>query len=100
MTHESIGAATLLQEEEEVLGDPSFELLVRDGRPIVSGSYFIHPPLRAVEAELDDNGRLTVRANDGTEWGAENVLRTGQVNVVLYPRGEADHPAYQGKDAR
>src|SRR4051794_18725562 len=54
MDNQSIGEPTLLPEDDEVLGEPSFEILVRDGEPIVSGSYFIHPPLRAVDAEWDE----------------------------------------------
>jgi hypothetical protein len=82
-----------LHEEDEALGVPSFELLVRHGEPIVSGSYFLHPPLRAVRAEWDaaDPTRLNVRADDGSDWYAQDVPRAGLVNVVLQPVG--DHPA-------
>jgi hypothetical protein len=82
--------ATLPQEEEEVPGLPSFELVVRDGEPIVSGSYFLRPPLRAVEAEWDASqpSRLIVCADDGTLWAASDVPRTGRINVVLEPVGE------------
>jgi hypothetical protein len=82
-----------LHEEEEALGLPSFEILVRDGEPVVSGSYFLHPPLRAVRAEWDaeDPERLNVRADDGSDWYARDVPRTGLVNVALQPVG--DHPA-------
>ena len=82
-----------LHDEEEALGVPSFEILVRDGEPVVSGSYFLHPPLRAVHAKWDarDPARLEVRADDGSEWYATNVPRTGLVNVVLQPVG--DHAA-------
>ena len=44
---------TMLDEDEEILGDPSFQMWVRDGEPIVSGSYFMHPPLRAKSAQWD-----------------------------------------------
>jgi hypothetical protein len=100
MTDPQPGTPTLLQEDEEVIGDPSFELLVRDGVPIVSGSYFIHPPLRAVSADWDatTNDRLLVTADDGTHWAADNVSRTGTANAVLYPT-EGSHPAYASKDA-
>jgi hypothetical protein len=93
------GIPTLLQEEEEVLGDPSFELLVRDGRPIVSGSYFIHPPLRAISAEWDGSqpDRILVRANDGTDWIGEKVALKGTTNVPLHP-ANGSHPAYTGKE--
>ena len=79
-----------LHEEEEALGIPSFEILVRDGEAVVSGSYFLHPPLRAVRAEWDsqDPTRLNVRADDGSDWCATDVPRTGLVNVVLQPVGE------------
>ena len=82
--------AILPQEEEEGLGLPSFELVVHDGVPIVSGSYFLQPPLRAVEAEWDPDepSRLIVRADDGSAWTAAGVPRTGRVNVVLEPVGE------------
>ena len=82
-----------LHEEEEALGLPSFEILVRDGEPVVSGSYFLHPPLRAVHAEWDaaDPACLRVRADDGSDWYARDVPRSGVVNVVLQPVG--DHPA-------
>jgi hypothetical protein len=82
-----------LHEEEEALGLPSFEILVRDGEPVVSGSYFLHPPLRAVRAEwdADDPKRLNVRADDGSDWYAQDVPRTGLVNIVLQPVD--DHPA-------
>jgi len=87
-------------EEEEPIGNPSFELFVRDGRPIVSGSYFLHPPLRAVEAEWDptDGDRLVVRADDGSEWYASNVPHEGRVSVVLHPV-DGDHPALQKAQA-
>lgn len=82
-----------LHDEEEALGLPSFELLVRDGEAVVSGSYFLHPPLRAVRAEWDaaNAARLNVRADDGSDWYAADVPRTGVVNVVLQPVG--DHAA-------
>ncbi len=81
------GEPTLAHEEEEDLGEPTFELLVRDGRPIVSGCYFVHPPLRAVESEWDPEktGTLRVRADDKTEWFATDVPQTGTVSVRLRP---------------
>ena len=95
MSSPADGVPTLLQEEEEMLGDPSFELWVRDGEPIVSGSYFLQPPLRAVHAEWDpeDPDTLRVCADDGTEWYACGVHRTGSVNVVLRPTA-GSHPAF------
>jgi len=80
-------------EEEEVPGLPSFELVLRDGEPIVSGSYFLYPPLRAVTAEWDASqpSRLLVRADDGTWWAASDVPRTGRINVVLEPLSEHRH---------
>ena len=82
--------AVLPPEEEEALGMPSFELVVRDGVPIVSGSYFLQPPLRAVEAEwaADNPANLIVRADDGSSWIATDVPRTGRINVVLEPLGQ------------
>lgn len=78
---------TMLDEDEEILGDPSFEMWVRDGEPIVSGSYFMHPPLRAKSAVWDRNvpGRLLVRASDGSLWSAEDVQKTGGVTARLHP---------------
>jgi hypothetical protein len=97
---ESIGIPTLLHEEEEMLGDPSFEMWVREGTPVVSGSYFVHPPLRAVRAEWDAErpGRLLVRADDGTDWFADDVPQTGSVTVVLRPASGA-HRAFSGGNA-
>lgn len=95
------GAPTLLPaEEEEALGDPSFELWVRDGEPVVSGSYFLHPPLRAAEAHWDpaDPHRLLVRADDGSDWFAADVALSGSVNVVLHPVG-GSHPAFKAAAA-
>jgi hypothetical protein len=90
-----VGDPTLLQEDEETLGEPSFEIWVRDGEPIASGSYFVQPPLRAVTAVWDSArpDRLLVRADDGTEWFAEDVPRTGGVSVRLRPASGA-HRAY------
>ena len=93
------GEPTLLHEDEEVLGDPSFEILVRDGVPIVSGSYFVHPPLRAVRAGWDprQSDRLLVRADDGSDWFADAVAPTGTVNVRLRPLS-GTHRAYKPQD--
>ena len=87
-------------EEEEPIGNPSFELFVRDGRPVVSGSYFLHPPLRAVQADWDpqDSTRVVVRADDGSEWYADDVPHEGRVSVVLHPI-DGDHPALQKAQA-
>jgi hypothetical protein len=78
---------TMLDEDEEILGDPSFQMWVRDGEPIVSGSYFMHPPLRAKSAEWDQNvpGRLLVRASDDTLWSAEDVPKAGGITAHLHP---------------
>jgi hypothetical protein len=80
-------------EEEEALGLPAFELLVRNGEPVVSGSYFLQPPLRATHADRDaeDMSRLIVRADDGSTWLATDVPATGLATIVLKPVG--DHPA-------
>ena len=97
---EAVGVPTLLQDEEEVLGDPSFELLVRDGRPVVSGSYFIQPPLRAVHAEWDkeEPGRVLVLADDGSAWYADNVSQSGSVSVALLPVS-GSHPAFSSPNS-
>ena len=99
MGDKAIGDPTLLHEDEEILGDPSFEILVRDGEPIVSGSYFVQPPLRAVAAEWDPKvpSRLLVRADDGSDWFADAVPRSGAVNVRLRPVS-GSHRAYQPED--
>jgi hypothetical protein len=101
MSSPAEGVPTLLHEEEEVLGDPSFELRVRDGEPVVSGSYFLHPPLRAVDARWDasDPHRILVRADDGSEWFAADVPHAGSVNVVLRPVG-GTHPAFNRGSGR
>ncbi|PXX01665.1 hypothetical protein [Mycolicibacterium moriokaense] len=98
MEEHDIPKPTLLDDTEEVLGEPSFELLIKDGVPVVSGSYFIQPPLSAVSAEWDaaHENRLNVRANDGSEWIADNVPRSGRVSVVLHPV-DGVHPAYATK---
>ena len=83
---ESMAQLTMLDEEEEILGEPSFQMWVRDGVPVVSGSYFMQPPLRARSAEWDPEmpGRLIVRASDGTVWSAENVPLAGGVTATLH----------------
>jgi hypothetical protein len=95
MADQPVGDPTLLQEDEETLGEPSFEIWVRDGEPIVSGSYFVQPPLRAVSAVWDatEPGRLLVQADDGTEWFAADVPRVGALSVRLRPVSGA-HRAY------
>jgi hypothetical protein len=87
VTERPAGEPTLLHEDEETLGEPSFEMWVRDGEPIAGGSYFVQPPLRAVSATWDtaEPDRLVVRADDGTEWFADGVPRAGGVSVRLRP---------------
>ena len=65
---DTMAEPTMLDEDEEALGEPSFQMWVRDGVPVVSGCYFMHPPLRARSAEWDPDapGRLVVLALDGT----------------------------------
>jgi hypothetical protein len=84
---ETMTEPTMLDEDEEILGNPSFQMWVRDGEPIVSGSYFMHPPLRAKSAHWDPKvpSRLLVRASDGTLWAAEDVQMTGGVTAHLHP---------------
>ena len=84
---ESVAEPTMLDEDEEILGEPSFQMWVRDGVPVVSGCYFMHPPLRASSAEWDPEvaGRLIVRASDGTLWSAEDVPLAGGVTALLHP---------------
>ena len=99
MTDRSIGEPTLLQEEEEPLGEPSFELWVRDGEPIASGSYFVHPPLRATERRVGTarSDRVLVHADDGSDWFADDVPRKGGVSVRLRPVS-GHHRAYAARD--
>lgn len=87
-TEDSNATPTLLgDDDEEVCGTPSFEMLVRSGEPIVSGSYFMHPPLHATSADWDPEhaGRLVVRASDESVWAADDVPVAGTVTVRLYP---------------
>ena len=76
-----------MDDEEEVLGIPTFEVLLRDGEPFVSGTYFMAPPIYMREAEWDKEvpGRLVVTASDGSLWYAEDVPMTGRVNAVMRP---------------
>lgn len=75
------------EDDEEIFGEPSFELRLRDGEPLVSGCYFMHPVLQVQTAEWDDvrPDRLLVTATDGSKWYADGVPRVGKVNVVLTP---------------
>lgn len=77
----------LPEEEEEVLGEPTFEVLVRDGEPIAAGTYFMAPPLymRKVKWDPEQPDRLLVVASDGSHWHAESVPQKGRVNVLLRP---------------
>ena len=74
-------------DDEEVLGEPSFELRLRDGEPQVSGCYFMHPVLHVESVMWDDRQphRILVTADDGSHWYADHVQRTGTANVVLRP---------------
>ena len=99
---DSTDAAMLPADKEEALALPSFEILVRDGEPIVSGSYFLDPPLRAVRADWDpdDPSRLVVRADDGSDWEARDVPHTGRVNVVLEPLNDNHRAIAQARAVR
>ena len=83
---ESMAEPTMLDEDEEILGEPSFQMWVRDGVPVVSGSYFMQPPLRARSAEWDAEvpRRLIVRASDGSLWSVKDVPLTGGVTATLH----------------
>ena len=74
-------------DDDEVLGEPVFEMLVRDGQPVIAGSYFMHPPLRQQSAGFDNSvpGRLIVTATNGSRWYADDLPSTGQVTVRLQP---------------
>ena len=73
------------EDDEEIFGEPSFELRIRDGEPLVSGCYFMYPIIHAQTAEWDDvrPDRILVTADDGSKWYADNVPRVGVVNIVL-----------------
>jgi hypothetical protein len=75
------------EDEEEILGEPSFEVILRDGEPVVAGSYFILPPLRLASATYDPDkaGRILVTATDGTVWYADDVPSQGDITVKLQP---------------
>jgi hypothetical protein len=72
--------------DDEVMGEPTFELRLRDGEPQVSGCYFMHPVLHVVGMTWDDerDGRILVTADDGSRWFADRVPRHGTLNVVLH----------------
>ena len=74
-------------DDDEVLGEPVFEMLLRDGQPVIAGSYFMHPPLRQRSAVFDSShpGRLVVTATNGSQWYADDLPTTGQVTVRLRP---------------
>ena len=74
-------------DDEEVMGEPSFELRLRDGEPQVSGCYFMYPVLQVDRAVWDEGrpDRILVTADDGSRWFAENVARHGVTNVRLHP---------------
>lgn len=80
-------ADSMSDEDEEVQGEPEFEMLVRDGKPVIAGSYFMHPPLRQQSVEFDSTvpGRLIVTATNGSRWYADNLPATGQATVRLEP---------------
>lgn len=73
------------EEDEEVLGTPTFEVLLRNGMVMASGSYFMAPPMYMREADWDpdDKSRLLVTATDDSLWYAENVSHEGKVNATL-----------------
>jgi photosystem II stability/assembly factor-like uncharacterized protein len=73
------------EDDDDVMGEPSFELRLRDGEPQVSGCYFMHPVLQVAEAGWDpgQDDRLLVTADDGSRWFADHVDRTGTSNVRL-----------------
>ena len=77
----------VLGEAEEIMGEPTFELRLRDGEPQVSGCYFMYPTLQVTEARWDDQrpDRIVVTADNGSTWFADGVRRTGTTNVVLRP---------------
>lgn len=82
--------------DEEVQGEPVFEMLLRDGQPVIAGSYFMHPPLRQKSAgfEPSNPGRLIVEATNGSRWYADDLPQSGQVTVLLQRLpADADEPS-------
>ena len=82
-----MGARVIGEDDEEVLGEPSFELRLRDGEPQVSGCYFMHPVLHVASYAWADShpNRILITADDGSRWFADRVPRAGAANVVLHP---------------
>lgn len=78
--------------DDEVLGEPTFEMLVRDGQPVIAGSYFMHPPLRQQSARFDDAvpGRLVVTTTVGTVWYADDIPPTGTSTIRLQPLAQGE----------
>ena len=73
--------------DDEVMGEPTFELRLRNGEPQVSGCYFMHPVLQVQEARWDDQnpGRILVTADDGSRWFADRVPQHGTTSITLKP---------------
>jgi hypothetical protein len=74
-------------DDDEVLGEATFEILVRDGQPVIAGSYFMHPPLRQRSAGFDSSvpGRLVVTATNGSRWYVDDIPSTGSATIRLRP---------------
>ena len=74
-------------DDDEVLGEPTFEILVREGQPVIAGSYFMHPPLRQRSAAFDSSvpGRLIVTATNGSQWYVDDIPSTGTATIRLRP---------------
>jgi len=74
-----------LEDDEDVLGSPSFQVLVRDGEALVSGCYFMNPIIQMQAATWDpeQSHRLLVTASDGSRWYADDAPRKGQASVEL-----------------
>jgi hypothetical protein len=74
-------------DDDEVLGEPTFEMLVREGQPVIAGSYFMHPPLRQQSADFDSSvpGRLIVTATNGSKWYVDDIPTTGTATIRLLP---------------
>jgi hypothetical protein len=79
--------------EDEVLGEPTFEMLMRDGQPVIAGSYFMRPALRQQSARFDEAipGRLLVTTTLGTVWYADDVPATGVATIRLQPLRQSNH---------
>jgi hypothetical protein len=74
----------VIDDDDEVIGKPSFELRLRDGEPQVSGCYFMHPVLQVADFAWAGADRILVTADDGSRWYADRVPRQGVASATLH----------------